>query len=271
MSRARDLPRERRDGWAARQRPKLVKRDIAILYAIGRCKVLRTRDIARLFFGSRATANDRLRKLFVAKLIDCHVPNLAGDNLYTLTERGRQVVAEATDGDASQLTVPRALPQRLEHLAGINELRILLTLATASPASPFRLTAFRPEWELAAERHASLIGILPDALFTLEARGGDEHHFALEMDCGTESPTIVAKKLVRYDTYARSSLPLYGVDVRTVLVAASGARRLRCLARAISPLALLVRVRFGDVQALTPAGLFDEFASLATVMGTRQE
>ncbi|MFO0713959.1 MAG: replication-relaxation family protein [Sandaracinus sp.] len=137
MSRARDLPAQARDGWAARQRPKLVKRDIAILYAIGRCKVLRTRDIARLF-GSRATANDRLRKLFVAKLIDCHVPNLAGDNLYTLTERGRQVVAEATDGDASPTDrAPRALPQRLEHLAGINELRVLLTLATASPASPF--------------------------------------------------------------------------------------------------------------------------------------
>ena len=90
--------RERRDGWARNITVKLTKRDIEILHALGTCGVLRTRDLVRLFFGSRATANDRLRKLYCAGLVDVHVRGLESDNYYTLTERGRDAVLDHRDG-----------------------------------------------------------------------------------------------------------------------------------------------------------------------------
>lgn len=56
MDREQPGSRERRDGWAASCDVVVTERDIAILYAVGRCRVLRTRDIARLFFGSGVPA-----------------------------------------------------------------------------------------------------------------------------------------------------------------------------------------------------------------------
>ncbi|MCC7541326.1 MAG: replication-relaxation family protein [Deltaproteobacteria bacterium] len=257
----RDEPgrRERRDGWAAACDVEVTERDAAILYAVGRCRVLRTRDIARLFFGSRATANDRLRKLFVAGYVRCHVRALAGDNLYTLIEKGKQLVLAREDVEPRELPIPRALPARLDHLLGINEMRVLFTLATRGESAQFRLVSFRPEWELAAERHAGLLGVLPDGIIELEDARGARHVSALEVDLGTEAPTVVAKKVARYETYARAGLPLYGVDIRTVLVAARGERRVRSLARAFVGVANAVTVRLGDALALSPSDLFAAF------------
>lgn len=97
MTLSRTGIRARRDGWAREIKLSVTDRDIELLLALGTCGVLRTRDLVRLFFGSRATANDRLRKLYCAGLIDCHVRDLAGDNYYTLTERGRDLVVDHRD------------------------------------------------------------------------------------------------------------------------------------------------------------------------------
>ncbi len=97
MNESRAGVRERRVGWAREVEVKVTERDIDILHALGTCGVLRTRDLVRLFFGSRATANDRLRKLYCAGLVDVHVRGLGDDNYYTLTERGRDLVLDHRD------------------------------------------------------------------------------------------------------------------------------------------------------------------------------
>lgn len=97
MTESRTGIRERRDGWAREVKIAVTDRDIEILHAVGTCGVLRTRDLVRLFFGARATANDRLRKLYCAGLVDVHVRNLGADNYYTLTERGRDCVLDHRD------------------------------------------------------------------------------------------------------------------------------------------------------------------------------
>lgn len=256
-----DVPgrRERRDGWAAAAKVVLTERDVAILYAVGRSRVLRTRDVARLFFGSRGTTNDRLRKLFVTGYLRSHLRALADDNLYTLTEKGRQAVVGRTDAEPGDLPVPRALPARLDHLLGINEMRVLFTLATRDEGAPFTLVSFRPEWELAAERHAGLLGVLPDAMLELEDVRGGRHVAALEVDLGTEAPTVVAKKVSRYEAYARAGQPLYGADVRTVLIVAPGVRRVRSLARAVAGTARVVTVRLANALELDAGCLFAAF------------
>lgn len=264
------LARERRDGWATEHRLVLTSRDVAILYAIGRCRALRTRDVVALAFGSTATARDRLRRLFVAGLLACHAPELATENIYTLTEAGKRVVMEDAGVGARELHVLRELPARRDHALGIARMRVLFTVATRLPSAPARLAEFRAEQELAAERHAGLIGVLPDALAEFIDASGSSTHLALEVDTGSEAPIVVRKKVERYDHYARVGRPLYGVDVRTVLVVAPGLRRLRSLARAIAALQLSVRVRFGDLDTLEPRTLFDEFLSARELVGSAQ-
>lgn len=253
MDRKRGLRREERAGWAAAQGFSLTERDVSILYALGRCRVLRTREIARLFFGSRATTSDRLRKLFVAGLVTCHVRELATDNLYVLSPKGRAVVVEQLGVEARELAVVRALPARLDHLLAINAVRILFTAATRDGAS-VRLVSLRAEWELARERHAGLLGVLPDLVLELEERGRGVA-LAVEADTGTEAPTVVAKKLMRYEAYRRSRLPLYGLDVGAVVLAAPSERRLKSLARAV-PSTPNLSVRFLNFETANPRTLF---------------
>lgn len=85
--------RARREGWAKGVKVELTERDLDILALLGVCGVMRTRDVVRMFFGTRATANDRLRKLYCAGVIECFAPSLTSDNYYALTSRGQAVLS----------------------------------------------------------------------------------------------------------------------------------------------------------------------------------
>jgi len=223
-------------------------RDLAILYTVGLCKVLPSRELQRLFFRSQATCADRLRKLFCAGLLDCHVRSLHEQNFYALTERGRAYVCDHADVEPGELAVARALPAQLDHLVATNEVRVHLTLATRSNRD-VELVFFRPSWELQAERQAGIVGLVPDALVRLEDSRGLAV-VALEVDLGSEAPAIVRRKVVRYSRLTAAGLPFYGHEHVLPLVLACGTRRLRHLGVALQAVGIRGGVLLGDLETL---------------------
>ncbi len=252
----RNARRELRTGWARAAGLRLTERDAAILFAVGRMRVARTSDLTALFFRSVEPARDRLRRLFTAGYLDCRAPEVAGENCYLLTRKGKDAVLADHDVDPDALVCVRELPARHAHLGLINRARVLFTLACRVDDAPFQLATFRPEWELVRVASPAILGLLPDAIASLEARDGRGVHVAIEADLSTESPTIVGSKIRKYEHYRAMRQPLYGVDVSQVVVLAYGLRRLRALARAINAIAPAASVRFGDATTLDAAGVF---------------
>lgn len=246
--------RERRDGWAREIELDVRPRDIDMGHITGVARTLRTRDYVRLFFGARATANDRLRKLYCAGFLDCHAPDLAGDNFYSLTERGRDLVLDHRDVDAASLHVVKKLPAKLDHLVSINELRIHLLLASRASAT-YELAQFATDAELAAARHAGLLDLVPDALVAVRSKAsGEVHSFFAEVDLGTESVTyLVRHKLALYARHATLRTVLYGLRDPLVVLVVPGLRRARNIARTMGAMRVKARVVFALAPMLSEA------------------
>ena len=263
--------RERRDGWAAGRFRLNPERDPMILYAIGRSKLLTTRDVATLAFGSRETARDRLRKLHCAGLVRAHVRDLAKDNVYSLTARGRDLVVDHLDVDPAELTVARGLPRQLDHLLGVNRMRVCLTAASRLlPYAPLR--AFVAEWELGVRRRSEAVELVPDALVKLADKDGRRHFVALEVDLGTENPSYVAAhKLRMYEKHLLVGTPVCGVDIELVVLVAPGARRLRSLAKAIGRAGLRLPVALGDLEHVDGKNAFTAYAMSSPVASSSVE
>lgn len=243
--------RARRDGWAEKVKAAVTPRDIEILYLTGTCGVVRTRDIARFFFGSRGTANDRLRKLYCAGLLDCHVPDLAGDNLYTLTALGRDRVLDAHGLDADALSVVRKLPKKLGHALAITEVRLHVAIACRESAL-YELASFETDADLAAERHRALLDLIPDAKVGVRHRAtGEAYFFFAELDLGTEAVTwLVRRKLAAYARHAQLGTSLYGLRDPLVVVVTTGLRRARNAARMLTDARVGARVVFAAQSSL---------------------
>lgn len=243
MDREQKGIRSRRKGWAAGERLTLTDRDLAILYLVGVCGVLRTRDITRFFFGARATANDRLRKLFCAGLLDCFVPSLSSDNYYALTALGRDRVCEEHDLDPNTLRLVTKLPKKLDHAIGVTELRLSIAMACRE-SERYELVSFQTDADLARERHAQLLPIVPDALVSIrDVEGKRTHSFVIEVDLGTEATTwLVRHKLAVYARYAETGTSLYGVRDPVVVLVTSGLRRARNIARTIEAMGVRANV-----------------------------
>lgn len=245
MEATRTRIRARRDGWVTERKFVLTKRDIDILYTLGVCGILRTRDIARFFFGARTTANDRLRKLFCAGLVECFVPDLSSDNYYALTAIGRDRVVEAHGLDPDTLKVVRKLPKKLDHALAITELRLSVSLACRA-STTYKLGSFDTDADLARERHAALLDIIPDAKIAITTRAsGEVNVFFAELDLGTEAVTwLVKKKLAVYAGHAAIGTSLYGVRDPLVVLVVESLRRARNVARCLAAERVHARVVF---------------------------
>lgn len=258
MNESRAGSRVRREGWAREGRTALTPRDLEILYTVGVCGVLRTMDITRFFFGARATANDRLRKLYCAGFLDAHAVDLTRDNLYTITARGREAVLDAHAIDPATLRVVRRLPRKLDHQLAITEVRLSLGLALRGHPT-YTLASFETDADLARERHASLLELIPDAKVMIRTIAtGETLPWFLEMDLGSEPVTwLVRHKLAVYARYAALGTALYGIKDPLVVLVVPGLRRARNIARALVDGRVGARV----VIALRPS--LDETSILA--------
>jgi hypothetical protein len=176
---------------------------------------LTTSQVRRRFF-PRATASAarrRLRRLGAAGYLRKHQEDRMREALFTLGREARRVLEKESDG-GKPVVLERGPPKQLEHMAGINDIRIAAELCG-------QLSYFFAAWELPGIgwKHP----IVPDAVF----RAADRT-FAVEYDRGGEGLRyFVASKV---GCYRRG---LSGFPLAAVIVVTDRESRLDALAHAI--------------------------------------
>jgi hypothetical protein len=230
---------------------RLRARDLEILLALAKMRLLKTSDIARLFFGAVGTTQKRLRKLYDAGLVKAAAPDLAAENRYALTRLGDALLRE-TLGDAAvpvYRCAPRVDGRALRHLDMLNGYRIALALGAARVA--VTLHRFTPEWDLRSENPTA--DLVPDAVFVLHGPQ-TQAGFALEVDAATEPPMTVAKKLDAYESKALGGAAVFGVAAPIVLLVVPTSRRAVSLSRALGAERRATDVLVGITDHLLPDG-----------------
>jgi hypothetical protein len=175
---------------------------------------LTTGQVRRRFF-PRATASAarrRLRRLAAAGYLVKHQENRMREAMFTLGREARRVLER--DGE-EPVALERTPPKQLEHMAGINDIRIAAELCG-------ELSYFFAAWQLPGIgwKHP----IVPDAVFRTAGRT-----FAVEYDRGAEGLRyFVGSKMACY----RRGLP--GLPLAAVLVVVDRETRLEAIARAIA-------------------------------------
>ncbi len=169
---------------------RLTARDLEILRELERCKWLTTSQIQRLFFPgvSLDPVRKRLRKLAAAKCLRSYQRHHMSEILHGLGKP----------------------PKQIEHLIGINDIRIA--------AEKDRPAFFYAHWELAA--FGWDYPIVPDAVSKVDGK-----LYLVEYDTGTETLAQLETKFRNYDCFDFA----YGL-----LLAAETEKRLRKLAAVAS-------------------------------------
>lgn len=225
-------------------------------------RMLRTTDLARLFFGATGTCQKRMRKLFDAGLVRTVVTDLAAENRYVLSRLGHSLLIEALDDDADVpifRQAPRIDSRSVRHLDLLNQYRIALAEG-CSTADSVELVRFTPEWDLRSSDPQA--PIVPDAIMILALPSG-RRAFALEIDTGSEPPATVAKKVARYDEAAMLRRPIFGVVNPLITIVAANPRRARNLARALATGSGARHVRLGAPPiVLRDGGVSSGFSSV---------
>lgn len=221
---------------------RLRQRDVDILLALAKMRLLRTSDLTRLFFDAKGTCQKRLRKLFDAGLVRAIVTDLAAENRYALTRFGHALLVEAASSDSVPefRRAPRTDGRSVAHLDLLNQYRI--ALACAAPDFDVRMVHFIPEWDLrGVDPQAPLI---PDALMALRTHSG-MFAVALEVDTGTEKPAAVAAKIEAYERAALMRTPVFGATAPTILILTPNGRRALSVAKKVAKASLGRRVLLG--------------------------
>ena len=180
---------------------RIQERDKWILHALAKMRFLTTTHLAHLYFGDRkGMATKRLRKLFDAGLIRVWVRDLAKDNIYGLDRTGVRLL-EDKDRNNHAYAVVRGLDGNLDHLLGINTVRV--SLASGLPDVGGALISWRSDWEISRRTSHRIV---PDAEFTIQWEGLGRQSFRLEFDGNSRSVEGFLKKMLRYDAlgYGRS-------------------------------------------------------------------
>jgi len=189
----------------------------------GRCKEilkllrvarwLTTSQLHRRFFipATLDASRKRMKTLVEGGYAKKVQPNRMGEALFTLGPEGKRLLERQ---GATAIMLERTLPRQLEHLLGVNDIRVAAELS-------FSLTYFFAYWELPGIKWQH--PIIPDAVF-----GVERHSFAVGFDRGMEN--------VRF--FVRTKLSLYqrgldGFSVHRVMVVTDRRPRLEALAKAI--------------------------------------
>src|SRR5216683_916554 len=166
---------------------RLTERDKALIVKCSLCRWLTTRQIRRLYF-PRATVNavqKRLRKLSEAGYLRTHREDLLSEAIHTAGPKGKAIA----EGKGVEAAVGSEVPRQIEHLRGVNDIRI------AVETGAVRVAYFFAYWQLANLGWSH--PVIPDAIFAL--RLPERRTFAVEYDRLTESLEVLASKLSTYD------------------------------------------------------------------------
>ena len=195
---------------------RLTERDLRV---IGKCAVakwLSTQQLQRLYFGevTADAVRKSLRRLAEEGYLFSFRANQMSEILHAVGPKGRTLLkTKGLDSDDPGRTPPR----QLEHLLGINNIRIAVERGSEPVAY------FFAAWEL--PRLGWSHPVIPDAVFGI--KDGRRRTFLVEYDRGTETLPVFLRKLRSCDS------GLFGVSYDAILVFADTEQRLEGLSRGL--------------------------------------
>ena len=209
---------------------RLSERDIRVVSKCGVSKWLTTGQLARLYFPQVTpdAVRKSLRRLVEAGYLVVHREHQMAEALHGLGPKGK-VLLEAK-GIAAEVT--RKPPRQIEHLVGINDVRV------AVEVKPQQVAYFFACWELPALGWVH--PVIPDAVLGL--RVPERRTFLVEYDRGTETLPTLVRKVRGYDG------GLSGISFRALLLVTDTEARLETLARHVRNEGFLRRI-LGCVRA----------------------
>lgn len=180
---------------------KLTARDQRLLAKCAFCRWLTTTQIQRLYFpkASLNAVQKRLRKLTDAGYLRAHRENQMAEAIYSVGPKGKPLV-----GEQGLETVGCEVPKQLEHLTGINTIRI------AFETSGLPLAYFFGYWQLA--NAGWTFPVIPDAVVAI--RRPERQRFLVEYDRGTEPLKTILEKLQAYN----QGIPGYAADAVVLVI-----------------------------------------------------
>lgn len=224
---------------------RIMERDARLLAKLGVCRWLSTTQVKRLYFpeATLSAVQKRLRKLSDAGYLRSYREHLTAEAMHAVGPKGKPLVEEKGIG----VTLSHEVPAQLEHLVGVNDLRV------AVEASRMDVAWFFGYWEL------SDLGwthpVIPDAVFAVRVR--ERRCFVLEYDRGTETIEKLVHKLRSYDR----GLP--GFPFEAVVIVAARTRQLDLLSREMRRDGLTVALLASTAAEVAEAGIFaSEFTEL---------
>lgn len=165
---------------------RLSERDLRVLSKCAVSKWLTTSQLQRLYFPDVTpdAARKSLRRLTEAEYLISFRENPMAEALYAVGSKAKALLA--TKGLEVELC--RTPPAQIEHLIGVNDVRI------AVEAEPSHVAYFFAFWELPQFQweHA----VIPDAVFTL--KHPHRHTFLVEYDRGNETREQLSRKFLMY-------------------------------------------------------------------------
>ena len=173
---------------------RLTDRDLEIFQKLSLTKWLSTTQILNWFFPgkSKNAVNKRLRKLVKAHYLYCTRRSSTEDYYFRLTSKGINMLKELADFSLEEMSIPKRLPQNLEHFSAINDLRYYFEKGTEKIKG--KIFFFIPEDDL--KKLNLSLPVIPDALVRIKVF--DRYlSLALEYDGGTENPGFFAKNKVK--------------------------------------------------------------------------
>lgn len=216
----------------------LTDRDVRMLVKCALCRWLTTDQLKRMYFAD-ATLNavqKRLRKLADAGYLRSHREHPTAENIHTVGPKGKPLVEER----GVEVAVGGEVPGQIEHLLGVNELRLVVEQGSVPVVYCFAY------WQLADLGWRCLT--IPDLLFAV--RSPTRRTFVAEYDRGTETLDKLFEKFRRYGA------GLEGFPFEAVLVVTEETRRFDLLARAMRSNQIAVRVLVSTIGEIRDAGVF---------------
>jgi Replication-relaxation len=266
-------------------------RDLDVIEAVLRFRVLSQKQIQLLFFGSRETAKYRLQFLFDGRYLDRKfLPPTQGmgrsPTLYILDRRGLEELRRERGFDDVRWhgTSKQVTPFFLEHTLAINEVMVALTLACRHYG--FEIETWKTENEIKADYDRVSVKlpsgkrgdvpILPDAIFSFVAYN-QRNRCLLELDRGMEKTDVFRQKVRAYIAYFENGSyeARYQTTAGRVLTVISGRysgeKRLENLKRVTEEVGGKKRFWFATAKNISPETiLFSPIWQLATETEPRE-
>jgi len=194
---------------------RLTERDERLLVKLAQCLWLTTAQIKRLYFpdGTLNAVQKRLRKLADDGYLRSHREHPTAEAVHAVGPKGKAAVEDK----GVEAVLSSETPQHLEHMSGVNEIRI------AAETSSIGVAWFFSYWEL--PQLGWMHAVIPDAVFA--ARAPTRRSFVVEYDRATET---LSKLLEKVRAYAHG-IPAFAFEA--VLVATERPRRIDLLSRGL--------------------------------------